>query len=70
MLMGRIAKQWGTTPSDYAGLESGSLEAYLFDTGIALRMSREDRKAEADAKYRGPGGLPGKLGTDHDPDAD
>lgn len=63
MLMGRIAKASGTRPSEYAGLEVGSLEAYLFDAGIVLRMNREDAREREDSKYAG-NGL--KLRTDFD----
>lgn len=63
MLMARIAKSLGTRPSEYAGLEVGSLEAYLFDAGIVLRMNREDARERDDAKYAG-NGL--KLRTDLD----
>jgi len=64
MLMARIAKLLGTRPSEYAGLETGSLEAYLLDAGLVLRMNREDARAREDAKHENPNGL--KLRTDFD----
>lgn len=48
MQMGRVAKLWGKSPSEYADVEQGSLEAYLMDLGIAVRMNVEDAKATAD----------------------
>lgn len=54
----------GAKPSEYAGLDAGSLEAYLFDAGIVLRVMAEDARAREDQKFANPSGL--KLRTDFD----
>lgn len=62
--MARVAKAWGKSPSEYAGIEQGTLEAYLLDAGLVLRMNREDARAREDAKYETKSGL--KMRNDFD----